>query len=135
MPKIPPPVPHKRLRFTNLLIAAAGLGTMGLGVAYYFLDPGRLEWAPKCPLKMATGYDCPGCGSQRMIHALLHGDLAAALEANALMLILLPLIIVMAWVEWLKHRYPRLHRVMFSTPMALGIGAAIILWWGLRNFI
>jgi hypothetical protein len=28
-----------------------------------------------CPFKMLTGYDCPGCGFQRSVIALLQGNL------------------------------------------------------------
>jgi len=29
-----------------------------------------------CPLKLLTGFDCPGCGIQRSLALLLKGDLA-----------------------------------------------------------
>jgi hypothetical protein len=33
-----------------------------------------------CPLKQLTGFDCPGCGFQRSVIALFHGDLATSLH-------------------------------------------------------
>ncbi len=35
---------------------------------------------------MLTGLLCPGCGSQRAIHQLLHGHLAASFQYNQLFL-------------------------------------------------
>ncbi|WP_232000677.1 DUF2752 domain-containing protein [Mycobacterium kyorinense] len=41
---------------------------------------------PVCPTKLLLGIDCPGCGTLRMVYALLHGDLLAAARFNALAL-------------------------------------------------
>jgi hypothetical protein len=35
-----------------------------------------------CPMKAATGIDCPGCGMQRAIIKLLQGDLEGSLQMN-----------------------------------------------------
>lgn len=43
--------------------------------------PARL---PACPLRVATGWPCPGCGSGRAMAALARGDLAVALGWNPL---------------------------------------------------
>lgn len=37
---------------------------------------------PKCPFKMITGLSCPGCGIQRAIHAMIHGDFTGAIRYN-----------------------------------------------------
>ena len=47
---------------------------------------------PPCPLYAATGLYCPGCGSTRAVHHLLHGHLAAAFGYNPLMVVSLPLL-------------------------------------------
>lgn len=47
-------------------------------------QPGRY---PGCLLYQRTGILCPGCGGLRGAHSLAHGDLAAALAANALALV------------------------------------------------
>ncbi|WP_346071224.1 DUF2752 domain-containing protein [Streptomyces cheonanensis] len=56
---------------------------------------------PRCPFNWATGLLCPACGGTRMAYDLLHGDVAAALHDNAVLLLLgLPL---GAWIggRWL----------------------------------
>ena len=37
-----------------------------------------------------TGLDCPGCGSLRALHQLLHGNIKSALHFNALLVCGLP---------------------------------------------
>ncbi len=51
---------------------------------------------PPCPLHALTGLYCPGCGSTRCLHALLHGDVTTAVAMNPLLVASLPLLAVMA---------------------------------------
>jgi hypothetical protein len=53
-------------------------------------DPATSGVFPPCPVRYLTGWYCPGCGSLRAIHQLLHGNLAAAWAMNPLTVILLP---------------------------------------------
>lgn len=53
-------------------------------------DPATSGVFPPCPLRYLTGWYCPGCGSLRAIHWLLHGNLREAWAMNPLTVILLP---------------------------------------------
>jgi len=65
--------------------------TLAAGATYLFIfEPGRSGFFPVCLFRAATGYDCPGCGSTRGFHALLHGDLLTAFRFNPFMVIALP---------------------------------------------
>lgn len=86
-------------------------------------------------VKALTGYDCPGCGSQRMFHALLHGDIAGAWRHNAFLLLVLPVIILMVIVEANRLRWPRLYRLLFSTAAIHTWTALLIAWTILRNVL
>ena len=55
-------------------------------------DPATSGLFPPCPVHYLTGWYCPGCGSLRAIHQLLHGNLAAAWAMNPLTMVLLPFI-------------------------------------------
>ena len=66
---------------TRQRLLAVSVLLIGLAVLYCF-NPADYLWMPKCPFKMITGLQCPGCGGQRAIHALLHGHLAEALRCN-----------------------------------------------------
>ena len=67
-----------------LLVLAA---LLVIGAVYYALDPSASGLFPRCVFLSMTGYKCPGCGSQRAIHALLHGDVLGAFKYNALLLV------------------------------------------------
>src|SRR5438067_2053494 len=56
----------------------------------YFLDPAHFDFYPKCAFYQSTGLLCPGCGSLRALHQLLHGHWAEALRFNALLVLFLP---------------------------------------------
>lgn len=79
-----------RIRLMVVLLLAVGLP---LGVTLVRLaPPGESSWYPQCPMRLATGYHCAGCGATRCVHALLCGDFRQALAYNALFVILLPLL-------------------------------------------
>ena len=58
---------------------------------------------PVCPTKALLGLDCPGCGSLRMIYALMHGDLVSAVRFNAVAVVAL-LFLVVAYLTWTYGR-------------------------------
>lgn len=68
----------------TLAAGALAAGAAGVGAVWYF-DPSKVSFLPVCPMLQLTGFACPGCGLTRGFHALFHGDLAAALDFNALL--------------------------------------------------
>lgn len=69
-----------------LTIAAAG-------VILFVLEPGKSAFLPGCPFRALTGFTCPGCGTTRGLHQLLHGNLAAAFQLNPFMILALPFLL------------------------------------------
>ena len=77
-------------RLTALLIWLS----IAIGATYLFIfEPGKTGFFPACPFRTLTGFTCPGCGSTRVLHRLLHGDIVSALEFNPLMVLSLPFLL------------------------------------------
>jgi hypothetical protein len=75
----------------NRRLVGVGLIFIAMGaVMLWVFDPATSGVFPPCPLRYLTGWYCPGCGSLRAIHQLLHGNLQAAWAMNPLTVILLP---------------------------------------------
>lgn len=102
---------------------------------FYSCDPATDPFFPLCPFRAATGLECPGCGSQRAIHSLLHLQPGDALGYNPLMVLALPYILLGVWLEWLGggHRYPRLQRFFFGRWSALVVLLFVLSYWIGRN--
>ena len=59
----------------------------------FLLDPAAPDsWLPGCPFHALTGLYCPGCGTTRALHALLHFDWPTALAMNPLAVVAIPLL-------------------------------------------
>ncbi|MCB0916988.1 MAG: DUF2752 domain-containing protein [Actinobacteria bacterium] len=77
------------------LAPAAALGGVTLGVAYFAAtDPHEQGLIPPCLLLTLTGLDCPLCGGSRALHDLAHGNVAEAMDHNALVVLGLPVIVL-----------------------------------------
>lgn len=116
---------------TILAIAAAA----ALLAVYYTVDPAAQRWMPVCVLRQATGLSCPGCGTQRAVHALLHGDIAAAWGFNALFVAILPVVAYLAWVETQRRRRPGLYMRVYGKWTAVAAIVVLAAWMLLRNLL
>lgn len=117
----------------KLVWVCAGLIVLGIIAVYLIFDPTQSDLFPKCPFMMLTGLKCPGCGSQRVVHALLNGDVAAAWHHNAFMVAMLPLIVLYLLSEIFRTRFNGLYRVLNSIWAVGAVFVVVMLWWILRN--
>lgn len=105
---------------------AAPLGTLAAAAAAFAyvgaVDPNEPGHYPVCPLLHLTGVYCPACGGLRSAHDLAHGDLAAALGANALLVAACAACAVF-WALWLG-------RAARGRPTA-GPRPRAVHWWAL----
>ena len=56
----------------------------------YLINPENSWIYPKCPFKLISGYNCPGCGIQRSIYWFLHGEFKKAIHYNYFLLLAVP---------------------------------------------
>lgn len=100
---------------------------------YAIFNPDDTWWMPRCPINFLTGLQCPGCGSQRAIHALLHGNFAEALKFNALMVCVLPFICFIGVVEFNRKKWPELYSKVTGTYVVVSLMIVIAGWCLWRN--
>ena len=117
----------------SLLLVVAGLVMLVLGFIYYALDPSTSDAFPRCSFLSLTGYKCPGCGSQRAVHALLNGDVAGAFRFNALLMIAVPWMGLCLFAESRRTRNPRLYARLNPELLMWLFLALTLSWWLLRN--
>lgn len=102
-------------------------------VVLFAFDPAESSFFPRCPFRWLTGLNCPGCGSLRATHQLLHLHVGKAVRYNALMVLFIPLLLFLAVADLFKARFPKLYLASRHPVLSWSILAAILLWWLLRN--
>ena len=118
--------------YRRIIFAGVGITAVCLFILYFFAEPSSGLY-PRCAFKMLTGLSCPGCGSQRAVHAILEGDFKGAFAFNALFMIEIPLLGLLAFSRLSGERFPRLRRVLSDHFFILLILATIIIWTIVRN--
>lgn len=116
----------------RIMLVGGAVVMLLLVVVYAVFDPATMPF-PRCPLLVVSGFKCPGCGSQRAIHALLHGDIASAWHVNALFVIALPLVAALLVGELMRGTHPGLYDRLNSRWIIMICFVVIIAWWIGRN--
>ncbi|QKX07209.1 DUF2752 domain-containing protein [Aquimarina sp. TRL1] len=111
-----------------------GIGVILLLSLYYLYNPLESNIFPKCPFYCLTGLHCPGCGSQRAMHQLLHFNIIETINHNALYILGITVILYNFGIQFVnkyfqKKYYNYIHHP--KTPLIIGI--IVILFWILRN--
>lgn len=107
------------------LVALAVLGWL---TVLWIFDPEQGHPHLPCPFHWLTGWHCPGCGSQRALHDLLHGRLAEAFGHNAAMVLSIPLL----GAQWGIGRW-RGKALATDNRVVHAWGIALVCWGVLRN--
>lgn len=121
---------NKRLR--NGLICILGL--IGIAVLYWF-NPENYVWMPKCPTKLLFNIDCPGCGFQRAIHAMLHGEITRAFALNPFLFMAAPYAILSLSCDLITNfRIKKwLESIVENKFMRYGYVVLFFVWFLIRN--
>ena len=135
MPVPPGARPPVRPALRIAVAAGAPLALVAAAVLLFLVDPARSRFLPVCPTYLLTGLYCPGCGTTRMLHSLLHFHLFEAFDHNVLMFILLPVVGyagTSAYLAFVVGR-PLLPALRIARWVSILILVAAIVFTGLRN--
>lgn len=130
--------PHEeapRALARRLVPQGAVLGGVAAGTLLVaFRDPGEPGHYPTCPFLLMTGFYCPGCGMMRLVHALAHGDVAAAFGLNPLLFVLLP-VLGYLYARWtvLSARGLPMRSALFRPVAAYSFVGVLAVYWVVRN--
>ncbi len=117
-----------------VVIIVAALSVAGAAILVYGrLDPSSSAYFPKCPFYFLTGLKCPGCGSQRAMHELLHFDVIEAVQYNAVLVAAIPFLTLLVLSMAMRGRFPRFHSMLNSAPVIWAVLGIVVLWWIIRN--
>lgn len=119
-----------------VILTTAWLGIAAGAILLFFLNPTgpATHFFPKCPFRMLTGWQCPGCGTTRGLYQLVHLHPIAAFKLNPLMMLTLPFIVygLLGFTMSAIRGTPQ--RRIFIPPIYLwGWLALLIFFWIFRN--
>ena len=103
---------------------------LGYMAMLFFFDPaGNTVFIP-CPFHYVTGLYCPGCGSQRAFHSLLHLQFGRAIGYNLMMVVSIPFILA----YYLKLLFTgKEWKILADNRLVWSIFAVVVLFWVMRN--
>ena len=113
-----------RLASRKLLLLCIGVAALVLAVVLVRYNPEERPFFPRCPVVMLTGLKCPGCGTARALHCLLHGEVAQAVAFNPILVLAFPLLCLLLL-------FPSLAR---SAMLCWGVFVVVVFYTVLRNF-
>lgn len=117
-----------RLTLRQLFVSAA----VALMLLLYFFIDARKGGLPPCPFWSFTNLYCPGCGSQRALSSILHGNLRHALQNNLLLVISIPILIYLACKN-LQTGGTQKHQLLYAPRTPKIILIVVLVFWLLRN--
>jgi hypothetical protein len=105
------------------------------GAAYlFFFEPGKTGFFPACPFRLLTGFTCPGCGTTRALHQILHGHFETAFTLNPLLIFAIPFFIF-AFMRYsvtvMRGGVPRPNAL--PAPYIYAVFFIILSFWIFRN--
>ena len=93
--------------------------------ALFLFDPSETRYFPRCPIFALTGLKCPGCGTSRALHAVLHCHFGDVLRFNAVLPVLFVLLVYC--VIFPSHA---------QRPVIIWLVIAFVITWGIvRNIL
>lgn len=122
------------LRKKRWIAVAIALAVVVLMAVYTVADP-TASYMPRCVFRTLTGWNCPGCGSQRFLHALMTGQPLKAVSYNYFLPVGVVMIALACWLEATSHTHPKRYRRWMRPRNLYFVMGLICLWWILRNLL
>lgn len=123
----------------RIIVFAAYLLPIIAGLSVLFiLNPANTAIFPKCPFLAVTGLCCPGCGTLRGLHELLHLRIWAAVRLNPFMVVAIPFIgyyyLSYAFERYFHYKLPFYSFSTEMPPLVIWIILGLIMsFWFFRN--
>ncbi len=111
------------------LASAAIVAIIAGGIVLYAFPPESHSFYPRCLFRSATGLQCPGCGSTRAMHHLLHGRVGDAFRLNP-MLFAMMAVALCAVPSAARGTTPRF---LYQPWFAWTAFAVLVAYWIIRN--
>ena len=118
---------------TKLLLTVGFLGVVSM--VFYLYNPVESSFFIPCPFHYLTGLHCPGCGSQRALHQLVHFNIYGAFRYNPLLVLSLPIlfysvgIVIYNFINQTKYRVS----FFYNNAFIYVYFGMVVLFWVLRN--
>lgn len=106
-------------------------------VFFSFYNPYKQTFFPKCSFYVYTGYQCPGCGSQRAIYNIVHFRFLEAIKENLALFLFIPFFVIAFAVDFIQLKTKLLLKVYNKLFSVMGIWIVfflMIFYWIVRNF-
>ena len=105
----------------NWIVAV--LVVLALIIFFSFFDPTTFPFFPRCFFHALTGFECPGCGTSRALHSLVHGKIIAAFSYNPILFLAIPTLLILVFSQKARR----------SVKIPVAILIVTILYWIARN--
>ena len=129
---IPPRYGETQRRPVVWFVLPSALLMAGAALLYFF-NPAQFGFYPACLFYQTTGLLCPGCGTLRATHQLLHGHVEAAFRFNALLVSSLPFT-AYGCIRAARNRAANKPALAWIRPGWLWLGLAVLIVFALlRN--
>ncbi|HEY3437067.1 MAG TPA: DUF2752 domain-containing protein [Actinotalea sp.] len=114
--------------------AAVAAGAIAVAGLVGTVSPYRPGIYPTCPFRALTGLYCPGCGSLRALHDLVHLDLAGALGMNPLAPAAVAFLL-WSWLAWTWRSATGRQRTWLAPPIVLWLLLAVVVTFAVARNI
>jgi hypothetical protein len=119
----------KEYRFFVIITLLTGTALIVL----YWGHPSEYWIIPPCPFHFLLGLYCPGCGTLRATHYLLHGHITTAFRYQPLAMSLLPVVIFLCGKKLCEFYQKKTIQLPFEVFVYWGIFFIICIFFVARN--